>query len=170
MDLYKSLIERRSIRKYKDKEISNDLLDKIMIAAKHAPTAMNKQNLKFYAVKKSDWIKRLEEAIKVDMDNNEYSLRDAKAFILVASPKDSLLADADTACAMMNMFYAAMSEGIGSCWINQLRQVSDKAHVRPLLDEIDFPGDYQCLGMVALGYPDEVPEHKERIEERFIIE
>ncbi len=52
MDLYKSLIERRSIRKYKDKEISNDLLDKIMIAAKHAPTAMNKQNLKFYAVKK----------------------------------------------------------------------------------------------------------------------
>lgn len=169
MELYEALLKRRSIRQYKSDEIKNEDLEKILIAAKHAPTGMNKQTLKFFAIK-NDRVLELEEAMKKGLDNDEYSLRGARAMILVTSDKNSPHNEADTGCAMMNIYYAAMSLGLGGCWINQLRLCIDTEPVRNYLDNIGVPSDYICLGMMALGVPDEVPEHKERVEEYKIVE
>lgn len=169
MDLYEALLKRRSIRKYKSDGIKNEDLEKILIAAKHAPTGMNKQSLKFFAIK-NERVLELEEAMKEGLENYDYSLRGAKAMILVTSDKNSPHNEADTGCAMMNIYYAAMSLGLGSCWINQLRLCIDKEPVRKYLDEIGVPKDYICLGMMSLGIPDEVPEFKERVEEYKIVD
>lgn len=169
MELYEALLKRRSVRKYKDEEISNEVLEKILIAAKHAPTGMNKQTLKFFAIK-NDRVLELEKLMKKALQNKEYSLRGAKAMILVTSDADSPHREADTGCAMMNIYYAAQSLGFGGCWINQMRIAIEDADTRNYLTEIGVPENYVCLGMMALGIPDEVPAHKERVEEYFIVE
>ena len=42
-EAYKNLVERRSVRKYKNKKVSHDLVEKIIYAGQCAPSGMNRQ-------------------------------------------------------------------------------------------------------------------------------
>lgn len=69
----------------------------------------------------------------------------------------------DCACAIENMFLAACSLGIGSCWINQLGTTCDDPQVRELLTELGVPENHKVYGCVALGYKAEGAPMKEKV-------
>lgn len=50
----------------------------------------------------------------------------------------------DCACALQNIFLAAKSLGIGSCWINQLGQTCDDPDVRAFLTGLGIPETTAC--------------------------
>ena len=58
----------------------------------------------------------------------------------------------DNACALENMFLAAHSFGIGSVWINQMRDICDEPEVREMLRSWEIPDSHRVFGMAALGY------------------
>ena len=60
----------------------------------------------------------------------------------------------DCACAIENMFLAAHSLGIGSCWINQLGTTCDDPEVREFISSLGVPENNKVYGCVALGYAD----------------
>ena len=60
----------------------------------------------------------------------------------------------DCACAIENMFLAAHSLGIGSCWINQLGTTCDDPEVRAFITSLGVPENHKGYGCVALGYAD----------------
>ena len=62
MDVNKAIEVRRSIRKYKQIDIEEDKLDKILESARIAPSAANRQQWKFVVVKDSDTRKKLVDA------------------------------------------------------------------------------------------------------------
>jgi len=74
--------------------------------------------------------------------------------VIVSNEPTQWWAGMDCACAIENMFLAAHSLGIGSCWINQLGTTCDDPEVRELITSLGVPKDHKVYGCVALGYAD----------------
>lgn len=62
MEFEKVIEERHSTRKFSDKRVEKDKLDKILNAGRIAPTAKNAQPFKIYVIESEDGIKKLDEA------------------------------------------------------------------------------------------------------------
>lgn len=169
MDAIKNLMERRSIRKFKDVPVEREKLDKIVMCAKHSPTGMNRQNRRFTILTDKKDIKKLYEALAKLLNLENYRFYDCKALIIVTVPKDAPLGEVDSACALENIYLAAHALDLGSVWINQLRNNCNDEGIRPILDEFKIPEDHICFGMSAIGYPDEIPKEKERTEEVYYV-
>ena len=71
----------------------------------------------------------------------------------------------DCACAMQNIFLAAKSLGIGSCWINQLGQTYDDPEVRAFLTKLSIPENHRVYGCAALGYAAAAPVKERQLAE-----
>lgn len=77
----------------------------------------------------------------------------APTLVIVSADAANPLSPYDCACALENIFLAATSLGIGSCWINQPGQTCDDAEVRAFLTEkLGVPANYRVYGCAALGY------------------
>src|SRR5665647_338608 len=59
----KTIYERRAVRKYKDKPVDKEVIEKILDAGRMAPSAINRQPWKFYILTKKDVIQSLSKEI-----------------------------------------------------------------------------------------------------------
>lgn len=78
----------------------------------------------------------------------------APTLVIVSNEPTQWWAGMDCACAIENMFLAAHSLGIGSCWINQLGTTCDDPEVREFISSLGVPENHKVYGCVALGYAD----------------
>lgn len=147
-----TILKRRSIRSFLDKAIPQEQLDDILKAAIYAPSAKNLQTWKFTAVCNRSLIQKLAKVIEKELDRTGYDMYQPEVLIIPSNDRNSPYGKEDNACALENMFLAAASYGIGSVWINQLQDISDRPSVRSVLDELEIPSDHVVYGMAALGY------------------
>lgn len=84
------------------------------------------------------------------------------SLVIVSNDPTQWWAGMDCACAIENMFLAARSLGIGSCWINQLGTTCDDPEVRAYLTSLGVPENHKVYGCVALGYQAEGVSLKEK--------
>ena len=159
----KNILERRSVRKFSDKEIPGEELELIIKAGLYAPSAMNKQTWKFTVLTDSGDIQELAKAIAKQLDRADYDMYKPTALIIPSNERESKFGRDDNACALQNIFLAASSLGIGSVWINQLHGICDEPEIRALLDKYGIPADHIVFGMAALGYS---AETEQRVVER----
>ena len=75
-----------------------------------------------------------------------------QTIIITSNLRDSRFGIDDNACALENIFLAAHAFGIGSVWINQLRDACDDPDVRRMLTSYGIPDDHTAYGIAALGY------------------
>lgn len=64
---------------------------------------------------------------------------------------------------------AATAFNLGSIWTSQINGMSDQPAVRKVLDDLTIPNNHQCFNVIALGYPAEHPQVKERTEKIHLI-
>lgn len=147
-----NVLTRRSIRAFTGQEIAHEDLALIAEAAIQAPSAMNRQLDQYTVVADRDKIERLAAAMRKALGKDSYNFYKPAALILCSAPRTSRLGVDDCACAMENMFLAAHALGIGSVWINQVRDVCDEPGVRAVLTDFGVPADHICHGTAALGY------------------
>ncbi len=169
-----NIISRRSIRNFRDEQISEEELNTILLAGSYAPNGMGMQSWRFTAVQNSEAIGKVNEAIRQTLlsvpviaethpyivsliekakDENANFLYYAPTFIIVSNLKNNGNAMPDSALAIGNMMLAAHSLGIGSCWVNQLPGLMHMPFIRELLTELDIPQDHIVYGSIVLGYP-----------------
>lgn len=162
-DVLKNIFTRRSVRKFSANLIPEDILNDIITAGLYAPSAMNTQPWQLTVVKNEDMLVRLQKAISKALDRPDYHrFYGAPVFIIVTVPGDYRHGAVDTACVLQNMFLAAHSLGVGSVWINQIRDCYDNADVRAILTEAGIPENHICFGCAAIGYADcELPAARE---------
>ena len=86
----------------------------------------------------------------------------APTLVIVSNEPTQWWAGMDCACAIENMFLAAQSLGIGSCWINQLGTTCDDSEVREFITSLGVPENHKVYGCVALGYVDPETPMKEK--------
>ncbi len=153
MSLFDVILNRRSIRRYEDKEIPKDVLDKIVEAGRQSPSAANRQPYHFVIVTDSE--------IKQELSTGLFSrfLKNAPVIIVgCANPKALLTgkwATVDTTIALENMVLAAWSLGIGSCWIGNFKEQKIK-------ELLKIPQDWKVVALVTFGYPAETPKQKKK--------
>ena len=148
-----TILARRSTRAFTDEQLTREELDTLLKAAVWAPSGMGKQLWHFVGIRNAE--KNLELARAVAAADNrgpEYNFYGAPASILVCYKRDELHAFLDGSAALQNILLAAESLGLGSCWINQLRNVCDEPAVRALLTSYGVPEDYIVIGSAALGH------------------
>lgn len=168
--IMENILTRRSIRAFEEKEIPAEQLDQILKAALHAPSGMGKQTWQFTAVLNREKIQKLCAAVEQELGREGYNMYNPEVIIIPSNDRESPWGMEDNACALENIFLAAHSFGIGSVWINQLRDICDRPSVRTLLDEWGIPANHVVYGIAALGYPAPVElKEKERIGKVLIV-
>lgn len=164
MEAIKTMLTRHTIRKFTSEPISKEDLDTILNCALHSPTGRNAQQRQFTVLTKQKDIKQLEEVMTKNLERDKYSLFDPQVVIIVTVPRENDLGESDCAVALDHIYLSAHALGLGSCWINQLRQCQDKPEVRDLLTTYNIPQDHVSYGMMVLGHPDQEPMEKARKE------
>lgn len=160
MSILDSIINRRSIRRYQKKEIPKEVLLQILEAGRQAPSAVNRQPIRFVIVSDQNILKDLCNTVITRF------VKEAPAVIVGCADVKSLMtgkwAVVDTTIAMENMVIAAWALGIGSCWIGACNEQKVK-------EMLKIPKDWKVVALVTLGYPDEQPKQKKKksIEELF---
>lgn len=149
----KTILRRRSCRAFEDKAIAQRDLEQIMQAAVCAPSGRNGQKWQFVVLNDRKRIQTLAAAMGEALEREHYDMYSPQVLVIVSTPKDWPYGIEDNACALENIFLAATSLGIGSCWINQIRDIADDPKIRELLTGFGVPAEHTVYGMAALGYP-----------------
>ena len=152
-EIVNNILTRRSIRKFTDEEIPEEILNDIMTAAIYAPSGKNCQTWEFTVITNVEKIQNLARLIGEELNRSEYDFYKPTVLIIPSNERESVWGQEDNACALENIFLAAHSYGIGSVWINQMQGLSDKEEIRKELRIMQIPDDHVIYGMAALGYP-----------------
>ena len=159
-----NILTRRSIRSFEDKKIPREDMELIVKAGQYAPSAMNMQTFQLTVVQNEEVIRKLYTAIPKYMDGLQegYNFYGCMNLVLISDKEGKEIGQMDCACVAENIFLAAHSLGIGSVWINQLRQTSDGPEVRAALTEAGVPADHRVWVIAALGYASAPAQLKEK--------
>lgn len=149
-----TLLNRRSIRKYKPEQIKDEELNVVLEAGKYAPSAMNQQSQLFIVIQNKEMRDKISKMNAAVMGTNSDPYYGAPTIILVLADKSKAAPIEDAALALGNMYNAAFSIGLGSCWIHRTKQMFECEEGKALLKEWDVEGDYVGVGSCILGYPD----------------
>jgi len=144
VEVLEAIRTRRSIRSFKDKEISEKDAAKILEAARLAPSAGNKQPWIFIYVKDP-------QVLRMVKNCSPGFYADATAAIIIGvDKKDEQRGTLDACFAAENILLAAHALGIGSCPIVSFN--SDA--VRKI---VNAPESWQPILVISLGHPDKIP-------------
>ncbi len=146
---------RRSIRSYKPEQIKDEELMNVIEAGMNAPSGGNKQSAIIIAVQNQEWIKKLCKLnAKIAGAPEGFDVfYGAPTILLVLARKDASDAVQDGCLVLGNMFNAAYAMGLGSRWINRIRETFETDLGRELLKEAGYPDEYIGIGSCILGYP-----------------
>lgn len=151
------LRSRRSIRKYKAKDIEPEKIEILKEAALRSPTSRGINPWRFFFI--SDR-KKLEELSRAKESGSSF-LRGARLGIVICameSESDVWIEDCSIASIILHL--TAHSLGLGSCWI----QIRNRMHnARKTSEEyvkevLGIPADLRVESIIAIGYPDEIKQ------------
>jgi nitroreductase len=164
-DLFAVIKGRRAVRKFKRKEVPLKLLVKIIEAGTWAPSAVNTQPWAFVLVRDKKLRKRVraiyDEASRTGGSYKQHTdFVENAMLIIVLSDSEKVLHQFSTSAAVENMLLAATALGLGSVWM--CRPIRVEKTLNELRELFSIPQNYEIIGIVALGYPNEKPKPKER--------
>ena len=168
MDAMTNLLERRSIRKYETKQVPDELLDKVLEAGLYAPTGMNTQNVYMVAVRDKetrDLLMKLNAAV---MGRDGDPFYGAPCVIVVLGDADGYPVVENGSLVLGNLMNAAHAVGLGSCWIHRAKQTFETEEGKALLRKWGLKENLVGIGNCILGYADESPEAKPRLDGRIV--
>lgn len=166
--MYEDLLTRRSVRKYSDRPVEDEKLDKVLTAGLYAPTGMNNQLPVLVAVRDKatrDKLSRMNAAVMGASGDPFYG---APCVIVVLSDPERMTWVEDGSLVLGNLMNAAHSLGLGSCWIHRAKECFDTPEGKELLRAWGVPENYRGVGNCILGYAAEEPEAKPRKSGRII--
>ena len=159
MSVLDTIRKRRSVRKYKGDPVPEDVLARVLEAARLAPSAKNIQPWKFIVVRDRATKRKLAKA-----SFEQYFMSDADVVIAAcgfpekAYPRQGRYMNSwpiDVAIAFEHLILQAAEEGLGTCWIGAF----DEAEVKAVLG---VPEEARVLALTPLGRPDESPRERGR--------
>ena len=175
MNTFENIITRRSTRKYLDKEVSQELLEKIIETGRYAPSGGNSQSNHFLVIQNKQIIdhlvkmverafsqieitekmyRSLQNSINLSKKGGYVFCYNAPVLIIVANKKDYGNNQADCALALENMMLEANELDLGSCYINQLKWLNENQKILSYLQSLGMNEDERVYGSLIVGYPD----------------
>ncbi|MCD7780463.1 MAG: nitroreductase family protein [Candidatus Gastranaerophilales bacterium] len=152
-----NILSRKSVRHFiKDKEISQEQIDKILRAGMAAPSARNMQPWEFIVITDKSVLQSIANKIP-----SGKMLTDASLGIVVAGKTDvqNEFWDQDTSAATENMLLAIEAMKLGAVWIGIYPK---QERMSVIVEEISLPENVIPLNVIAIGYPtgEDLPKDK----------
>jgi nitroreductase len=156
-DTLELIISRQSDRKYSDKPVEKEKLERIIEAGRMAPSACNAQPWKFILVTDQELIIKIAEAASAKLIGMNSFVSMAKAIIVIVREKPNLSSKVgatiknkdysliDIGITTENLCLQAKAEGIGSCIIGWF----DESELRKILS---VPRSKRVELIITLGY------------------
>jgi nitroreductase len=147
------LYKRRSIRKFTDKPIEAEKLDRVMQAALLAPSSKSAYPCEFVIINERE----INEKLSLCKPLGAGFLKNASCSIIVAgdaSKSDVWIEDCAIAASFIQL--QAEKEGLGTCWIQiREREYSDEQSAESYIqDVLHIPSNIKILAIIAIGYKD----------------
>lgn len=171
-----TIMARRSVRSYLPEQVDEALLSAVLEAGRAAPSGGNNQTTHLIVIQndtvkeelariaKSEFAKMIpdesmyfnlrgaiEKSKREDADFNFYY--SAPTLIVTANKNGYTNALVDSACVLENMMIAAVSLGLGSCWMNPLHWLDENEALRAYMYTLGLKEDETITGGLALGIP-----------------
>jgi nitroreductase len=141
---------RREIREYADRDIPDEVLQKILEAGRLAPSSKNSQPWHFVVIKSKETLGKIAKLTPT-------GAHIAAAPLAIAVVMDAAkLPEIDGARAIQNMVLAAWDLGVGSCWITNFYDDAVK-------DLLNAPQRMKLITVMPFGYPIEYKTRRKRI-------
>lgn len=171
-EVIKTILERRSVRKYEDKPVSREDLELIVKCGQYAATGMGVQPWHFTVVTDRAILDKLSQAnadvMLADPNTPPHVLemvksgqfdtyRGAPCAVLVSGANASQNTIADCANAVENMAVAAKSLGLDSCYLASFQVALNAPTGGPLKEMLGIPEGYIPNFALAIGYGAESP-------------
>lgn len=156
MNVYSAIQRRRTIRRFKDQEVQESLLIKMVDSARLAPSAGNYQPLEYIIVtskKGCDAVFRhLKWARHIKDGDEPPEGKRPTAYIIVLINRDIMQKGGghDVGAAVQNMLLAALEDGLGACWLRTF----DRQEITSIFK---VPDHCEADSVIAVGKPDEAP-------------
>ncbi|MEM3673630.1 MAG: nitroreductase family protein [Candidatus Bathyarchaeia archaeon] len=161
MDVFEAIKGRRSIRAFQSCDIPQEIVDRLIDAARWAPSAGNIQPWEFVIVRKLETKRSLAEAAL-----EQTFIEEAPVVIVVCADENrssrgygirgkTLYCLQDTAAAIQNIHLAAYALGLGTCWVGAFKE----DEVRKILKT---PAGVRPVAIIPVGYPAEKPQPRNR--------
>ena len=160
MDAMEAILSRRSIRRYTDKPVPEELIKQLLVAAMSAPSANNQQPWQFVII---DDRRILDEIPR--FHPYSHMLREASWAIAVCGDNDLALSGywvQDCSAATQNILLAAHALGLGAVWLGVHPNEKREKEVQKLLG---LPEHVKPLCLISIGYPAEKKSPSNRYNE-----
>lgn len=144
--------ERRSIRKYQDRQISDEELRAVLEAGTFAPTGKNLQDPYIVAVQQEEMKQQIIRMNAAVMDTTSNPFYDAPTLVLVFGPTEWRNYIQDGSLVLGTMMLAAHSIGLASCWINREIEMFQTPEGKTLMQRMGLPEGLGGIGALSLGY------------------
>lgn len=173
-ELMQTILHRRAIRRFDDRQLDEAALQEILQAGLYAPSAGGRQgvlfavcqdravNLRLGRIKRANshprmaagdaYVSREQPSIADDPTLTD-AFYGAPTVITLFAPKNFLFAVDDCAVAAENMMLAADALGVGSCYIGQGWPAFADPYGQEILRRWAIPTDYYAVMQLLLGYP-----------------
>ena len=171
MDVFEAIQNRRSIRKFKPDPIPEEHLNRVLEAARLAPSAGNRQPWRFVVVQDENTRAKLAELA----DHQTFVGAAPVVMAVFGDPDDSpagyrqdpmVAYKQDPMIAVEHMCLAAVELGLGTCWIGPASPNYDVEAIKRLLG---VPERMYMTCLLPLGYPDQAPNARSRKPRETII-
>ena len=168
--LLDAIRHRRSIRKFQDRDVSDEIVKAIITDAMHAPNAGNRRQQRIivsknqeintrigriHAILESKYRKRepltysYEDIINPDQRSGFYN---APVVVMLFGPKNFVFSDQDAAILIDHMYLTAYAHGVAACMVGENVSEFDGVYGQYLMRKWNIPEDYRPCGFILLGY------------------
>lgn len=170
-EIVKVLCERRSVRKYLDKEVPMDILKEILKCGTYAPSGKNRQSAKIVVVRNREMINKIGKINAGIMGVDVDPFYGANTLLIVFADKQTFTYLQDGSAVIMNMLNAAYGLGVDSCWIHRAKETFETDEGKEIMQKWGLDDNYEGIGNVILGYRDgELPKPLPRKEDYIIFD
>lgn len=166
-----NILTRRAIRKFTDKQVSQEQLDIISKSATYAPSALNKQPWEVRIIQNPQLLAEVNDRFLLFAQGKTFQgsasrykepgfsiFHNAPTLIIIATDKSNPSATLDAGIMLQNILLSSHALGLGTCPIGNLVSTLNNPLNADFLKSIDIPEDYTVTIAIALGYPAESPE------------
>lgn len=159
MDIYEAIALRKSVRAFTDQDVSEEVLTRLLGAARLAASASNRQEWRYVVLRKPEMRDAISEAAF-----GQLHVKQAPVVLVCCAdtdghvmPCNQLGYPIDVAIATTHITLCAAAEGLGTCWIGAF----DEDQVKRVLS---IPPQIRVVALMPLGYPrDPGPVEKTRL-------
>ena len=165
MELKEVLLKRRSVRKFTDEPVSDEMINELLHAAMSGPSACNKRPWEFYVITNEQKLNELKSA-------SRFTPYAAKLAIVVCGNLSHALPlkmaeywIQDCSAATENILLRATDLGLGTVWCGIHPQKKAEERVQKILE---IPNKQIPLNIIFIGHPAEEPEARDQYDEKRI--